>query len=125
MAQVPAYLAEVMACKANVPPAENEMDIEGYKFTVTPGNDVSNGIMSLLNKFNMDMPHPGETFMIKATYMKNPLKGKFMGFHKSNGGMMFDMDGIFHNIPLEFMAEMCLFVEPRLSEDGDLKGEAK
>lgn len=114
MAQVPAYLAKVMACKspADVPPAEDEVDVEGYRFAVTPDNDVSNGIVDLLKKFNMDMPNPGETFMIKAMYMKNPLKGRFMGFHKRNGNMMFDVDnGIFHTIPLEFMAEMSLVVE--------------
>ena len=120
MAQVPAYLADVMACKANVPPAENEVDIEGYRFEVTPDNNVSNGIVVLLNKCNMDMPNPGETFMIKATYMENTWKGVFMGFHKRNGNMMFDIGkGMIYTIPLELMAEMCLFVEPRLSEDGN------
>lgn len=129
MVLVPAYLEKSMACKspANVPPAEDEVDIKGYRFTVWPGRDIANSITVLLNKFNMDMPNPGETFMVKAWYMPTTRKNMFMGFHKVNGCMMwFDRgdggSGIHHCIPLESMAEMFRFVEPpRLSEDGEAK----
>jgi hypothetical protein len=113
MAQVPEYLAKVMACKspADVPPAEDEVDVEGYRFTAKSDFNVQGVVAQFLADQSLDMPHPGETFMFKAEYMKNPVKGKFMGFHKSNAGMMFDVNGILHNVPLKLVAETSLVVE--------------